>query len=162
MTMAQEASGVRFRDSLSSLSMAIKIVGEQFLEFMARFYTSPVVVQIKNEAGVEEPVPMLGAYLTEPMIVEAKAGSRQPSGPSARLNTLLSLKNAGVPLDIETVYQILEELGSIPSASAALRRIEELMKDPRQKWKLLTAPNGGNQPKKPGSKASRKAGKPAA
>jgi len=160
-TMHQEASGVRFRDSLANLSRAMRTLGSHFLEFMARFYTSPVIVQIKNDAGVPEPVPMLGAYLTDPFVVEAKAGSRQPAGPSARLNTLLNLKNAGVPVDLDTIYGLLEEIGSITSATAAVRRIEELMRDPRQRWKLLGMPEPGqkpNQPKKPGSKRQKKTG----
>src|ERR1700692_1860535 len=105
---------------------------------MARFYTSPIIVQIKNEAGVPEPVPMLGAYLTDPFIVEAKAGSRQPSGPTARLTTLLNLKNAGVPVATEMVYELLEQVGSIPSATQAIRQIEQLImdvkRDPSQGW----------------------------
>lgn len=156
-TMHQEASGVRFRDSLANVSRAMRTLGEHFLEFMARFYTSPVIVQIKNDAGVTEPIPMLGSYLTDPFIVEAKAGSRQPSGPSARLNTLLSLTNAGVPVSLETIYGLLEELGSITSASGALRQVDKLMHDPKQKWKLLgLAPP--QQAKKPNSKRAKKGG----
>jgi hypothetical protein len=161
MTLGQEASGVRFRDALANVSRCMYTLGEQFLELMARFYTSPVIVQIKNEAGVTEPTPMLGAYLTDTFIVEAKAGSRQPSGPSARLNTLLNLKNAGVPVDLETIYGLLEELGSITSASGAIRRIESLMRDPARRWMLLGMPQPGapgNQAKKPGSKRQKKAG----
>jgi hypothetical protein len=159
-TLAQEASGVRFRDALASLSRCMKTLGEQYLELMARFYTSPVIVQIKNDAGVPEPTPMLGAYLTDPFIVEAKAGSRQPSGPSARLQTLLNLKNANVPIDLETIYDLLEELGSITSATGLMRRVELLMKDPAQRWKLagLPQPGGAQKPKKPGSKRSKKQG----
>ena len=156
-TLNQEASGVRFRDALGSLSRAMRGLGSDFLEFMARFYTAPVVVQIKNDAGVSEPTPMLGAYLTDKFIVEAKAGSRQPSGPTARLNTLLNLTNAGVPVDLETIYGLLEELGSIPSATAALRRIEKLKADPSQQWKLLGV-QPPQQPKKTGSKRQRKSG----
>lgn len=156
-TLNQEASGVRFRDALGSVSRAMRGLGEDFLEFMARFYTAPVVVQIKNDAGVSEPTPMLGAYLTDKFIVEAKAGSRQPSGPTARLNTLLNLTNAGVPVDLETIYGLLEELGSIPSATAALRRIEKLKADASQQWKLLGV-QPPQQPKKTGSKRQRKSG----
>jgi hypothetical protein len=165
MTMNQEASGVRFRDSLAFVSRGMKTLGGQFLEFMARFYTSPVIVQIKNNAGVSEPVPMLGAYLTDPYIVEAKAGSRQPSGPTARLTTLLNLKNAGVPVATEMVYDLLEQVGSIPSATQAIRQIETLIRDakrdPSQGWKILgLAPPGQkpNQSKKPGSKQNKKQG----
>jgi len=161
-TLHQEASGVRFRDSLSSISRCMRTLGAHFLELMARYYTSPVIVQIKNDAGIEEPTPMLGAYLTDPFIVEAKAGSRQPSGPSARLNTLMNLKNAGVPMSLNTVFGLLEELGSIPSATSEMRQIELLMKDPSQRWKLLGLPPPGGKPnqqsKKPGSKRARKAG----
>lgn len=167
MTMNQEASGVRFRDSLAFVSRGMKTLGGQFLEFMARFYTSPVIVQIKNNAGVPEPVPMLGAYLTDPYIVEAKAGSRQPSGPSARLTTLLNLKNAGVPVATEMVYDLLEQVGSIPSSTQAIRQIEGLIadaqRDPRQGWKVLGLPpppgqGKPNQSKKPGSRNSKKQG----
>jgi hypothetical protein len=165
MTLNQEASGVRFRDSLSFVSRGMKTLGGQFLEFMARFYTSPVIVQIKNNAGVPEPVPMLGAYLTDPFIVEAKAGSRQPSGPTARLTTLLNLKNAGVPVATEMVYELLEQVGSIPSATQAIRQIEQLImdvkRDPSQGWKVLGLPMPGqkpNQAKKPGSRQSKKQG----
>jgi hypothetical protein len=133
---------------------------------MARFYTSPVIVQVKNSAGVPEPTPMLGAYLTDPFIVEAKAGSRQPSGPSARLNTILNLKGAGVPFTLQAIYSILEELGSIPSASGLMREVETLKRDPSQQWKLLGmppppgAPGQKQQSKKPGSRRSKKAGAP--
>lgn len=158
-TAHQEASGVRFRDALTSISECMMTLGEQFLELMSRFYTAPVIVKVKNAAGVDEPTPMLGAYLTDRFTVEAKAGSRQPSGPTARLTTLLNLKNVGVPIDIETIFNLLEELGSIPSASATLRRIESLMRDPSQRWKLLGLPQpGGQQAKKPGSKRQRKSG----
>jgi hypothetical protein len=161
VTLGQEASGVRFRDSLAQVSRAMRTLGEQFVELMARFYTSPVMVQVKNDAGIQEATPMLGAYLTDTFTVEARAGSRQPSGPTARLNTLMSMKNSGVPMDLETVYGILEELGSIPSATAVLRRVEQLMKDPTQRWKLLGMPPPGQpnqQSKKPGSKRSKKSG----
>lgn len=157
MTLGQEASGVRFRDALADLSRCMQTLGEQYLEIMARFFTSPVIVQIKNDAGIPEPTPMLGAYLTDPLVVEAKAGSRQPAGPSARLNTLLNLKNAGVPMALDTVYGLLEELGSIPSASAALRQIEALMKDPSRRWQLLGLPQPGQQSRKPNSKRGKKA-----
>jgi hypothetical protein len=164
MTLGQEASGVRFRDALASVSRAMHTLGEQYLELMARFYTSPVVVQIKNDAGIPEATPMLGAYLTDPFVVEAKAGSRQPSGPSARLNTLLNLKNAGIPFDLETIYELLEELGAIQSATAAMRRVEQLKADPKQSWKLIGMPQSGGpgqQSRKPGSKRSKKQGKAA-
>ncbi|HEY8311320.1 MAG TPA: hypothetical protein VIG47_12225, partial [Gemmatimonadaceae bacterium] len=48
VTLGQEASGVRFRDALASLSRCMRTLGEHFLEIMARFYTSPVIVQVKN------------------------------------------------------------------------------------------------------------------
>jgi hypothetical protein len=160
MTLGQEASGVRFRDALADLSSCMRTLGEHFLEFMARFYTSPVIVQIKNDAGVEEPVPMLGAYLTDPFVVEAKAGSRQPSGPSARLRTLLDMKNSQIPMPLEVVYNLLEEIGAIPSATAIMREVETLKKDPSQTWKLLGIPMPGQQKpqqsKKPGSKRANK------
>lgn len=158
-TLHQEASGVRFRDALADLGDCVQTLGEQFIELMARFYTAPVIVAVKNEAGVEEPTPMLASYLTEPFVVEAKSGSKQTSGPSARLNTLLNIKNAGVPIDLETIYDLLEELGSISSASATMRRIEQLKMDPRQNWKLLGLPVPGQKPKqqakKPGSRQSK-------
>lgn len=157
MTLGQEASGVRFRDALADISRCMQTLGEQFLELAARFYTSPIIVQIKNDAGITEPTPMLGSYLTDKFVVEAKAGSRQPAGPSARLTTLLNIKNAGVPMPLGTVYDLLEEVGSITSSTATQREIETLMRDPSQRWKLLGLPQPGQQqPKKPGSKRSKK------
>jgi hypothetical protein len=161
MTQGQESSGVRFRDALADLSRCMHTLGEQFLELMARFYTSPVIVKVKNEAGIFEPVPMLGTTLTDPFEVEAKAGSRQPAGPSARLQTLLNLTQAGVPVPLATVYEMLEEIGAIPSATAAMREVEALKADPSKAWQLLgVAPPGGkpNATKKPGSKRQRKQG----
>lgn len=151
-TANQEAAGVGARDALSSISIAMQTLGEQFLEFMARFYTSPVVVQLKNNAGVPEPVPMLGAYLTDPFIVEAKAGSRQPSGPTARLTTIMNMIQAHIPVPLQTVYDLFEEIGSIPSSTGMLREVERLMRDPANKWQLLgLPPPPGQQGKKPGS-----------
>ena len=162
MTMGQEASGVRFRDGLASLQSAMRTLGEQFLELMARFYTQPVMVQIKNDAGVPEATPMLGASLTDPFVVEAKAGSRQPSGPTARLNTIMSLKAANIPFALQSIYDILEEIGAIPSASAAMREVETLKSQgPKSEWKLvgIQPPGKPGQPtKKPGSRRD-KAGK---
>ncbi len=166
MTNQQEASGVRFRDSLAFVSRGMKTLGSHFLEFAARFYTAPVIVQIKNNAGVTEPVPMLGAYITDPFIVEAKAGSKQPSGPSARLQTLMSMAAAGIPVATETIYDLMEQLGSLPSATQAMRQLEQLIadaqRDPRQAWKVKgyqpPGQPGANKPqaKKPGSRQSRK------
>lgn len=155
ITMQQEASGVRFRDALANLQRAMRTLGAHFQEFVARFYTTPVIVQIKNDQGILEPVSFVGAHLSENFSVEAKAGSRQPSGPSARLQTVLSLAGSGVPVDLDTVYGLLEELGSITSGSAMLRRIETYKNDPRQAWKVLglAAPP---QAKKPGSRRSKK------
>jgi hypothetical protein len=148
---------VRFRDALACLSRALQGIGEDFLEFVGRFYTSPVIVQIKNDAGITEPVPMVGTYLTDPLIVEAKAGSRQPSGPNARLQTLVSLKSAGVPLPLTTVFRILEELGTIPSASGTMRELEEMLRVPGQQWKVLGFPGQPQQQaKKPGSRRQKK------
>jgi hypothetical protein len=160
-TIHQEASGVRFRDSLADVSRAMRTLGEHFLEFTARFQTAPIMVQVKNDAGVTEPTPLVGSDLTDTYMVEAKAGSRQASGPTQRLTTLMQMKSAGVPIDLETIYQLLEELGSVPSASAALRRIRKLYNDPVNKWELLLPPPpqakaGGQQAKKAGSKASKK------
>ncbi len=154
-TMHQEASGVRFRDAHANLSRAMRTLGKHFLEFMARFYTAPVLVQIKNDQGIPEPVPMLAAYLTDKFSVEAKAGSRQPSGPTARLQTLLNLTQAGVPVDLDTILGLLEELGSITSATGTMRRIEAYKNDPAQQWKLLGL-GTQQQAKKPGSKRQRK------
>ena len=157
MTMGQEASGVRFRDALANLSQAMRTLGAQYLELMARFYTAPVMVQVKNDAGVEEATPMLGAYLTDPFVVEAKAGSRQTSGPSARLNTLMTMKNANVPFALQTVYDLLEELGAIPSASAAMREVETLKaQGPAVAWKLVGFAPPGQPGKKPGSRRDKK------
>jgi hypothetical protein len=161
-TIHQEASGVRFRDSLADVSRAMRTLGEQYLEFMARFQTAPLMVQIKNDAGVMEPVALVGSSLTDPLIVEAKAGSRQASGPTQRLTTILQLKAVGVPFPTEMIYGVMEELGAIPSASAATRQVEKLMQEIRQNptaaWKLQGLPQPGKpqQAKKPGSKASKK------
>ena len=157
MTMGQEASGVRFRDALASLSQCMRTLGAQFLELMARYYTAPVMVQIKNNAGVPEQTPMLGAYLTDPFIVEAKAGSRQPSGPTARLNTIMQLKNANIPFALQQVYELLEEIGAIPSASSAMREVETLkMQGPAAAWKLIGVLPPGQPGKKPGSRRDKK------
>ena len=157
MTMGQEASGVRFRDALASLSQCMRTLGAQFLELMARYYTAPVMVQIKNNAGVPEQTPMLGAYLTDPFIVEAKAGSRQPSGPTARLNTIMQLKNANIPFALQQVYELLEEIGAIPSASSAMREVETLkMQGPAAAWKLIGIAPPGQPGKKPGSRRDKK------
>lgn len=163
-TLHQEASGVRGQDAQDNVGACMHGLGEDFLEFMARFFTTPVIVQVKNDAGVPEPTPMLGAYLTDPFIVEAKAGSRQPKGPSQRLTTLLQMKQAGIPVLTETVYDVLEEVGAIPSATQAIREIEkamlELRTNPGAAWKILglPPPPGQNQgkAKKTGGKAPSK------
>lgn len=162
MTMGQEASGVRFRDSLASLSQCMRTLGQQFLELMARFYTSPVMVQIKDNAGVPIQTPMLGAYLTEPMVVEAKAGSRQPSTPTARLTSMLNLKQAGIPFALQTIFDVCEEIGVIPSADAAMREVESLKaQGAEQAWKIVglaPPPKPGKDTKSPGSRRSKKSG----
>ena len=150
-TMRQEASGVRPQDAQANVAECMRGLGEDFLEFMARFYTTPVIVQVKNNAGVFEPTPMLGAYLTDPFITEARAGSRQPKGPTQQLTTLLQMKQAGIPVLVETVYDRLEEVGAIPSATQAMRDIEKVMMkiDPTGRWKVLglPPPPGQNQGK---------------
>jgi hypothetical protein len=162
MTMGQEASGVRFRDSLASLSQCMRTLGAQFLELMARFYTSPVMVQVKNNAGVPTATPMLGAYLTEPMVVEAKAGSRQPSTPTARLTSMLNLKQAGIPFSLQTIFDVCEEIGVIPSADAAMREVEQIKAmGPNEAWRVVGLPQPGapgKDSKKPGSRRSKKSG----
>jgi hypothetical protein len=99
---------------------------------------------------------MLGAYLTDPFVVEAKAGSRQPSGPTARLNTILNLKNAGVPFPLEAVYGLLEELGAITSSTGTMRQVETLKADPSRQWQILGIQPPGQQPKKPNSKRGKR------
>lgn len=167
-TMHQEASGVRPRDNLASLSRGMRTLGAQYLEFLARFQTAPMMVQVKNDAGVFEPMPLVGSDLTDKMGVEAKAGSKQASGPTQRLTTLMQMKAAGVPVPTELIYQTMEELGSVASASSIIRTIEKLMmeikRDPSAAWKLLGLPPPGGAPgnkgkgqtTKPGSKNNRK------
>lgn len=165
MTMHQEASGVRFRYALGSVSRCMRTLGMQFLKLVERFYNEPVMVEVINAAsgGTREAVPFIGTYLTEPFIVEAKAGARQPNSPSARLNTIINLKNAGIPFSVDTVYALLEEIGSLPSASAAMRLVETQKNDPVQAWKVLgLPPPPGTQAKKPGSRQSKKQGGAAA
>ena len=73
--------------------------------------------------------------------------------------------DAGVPVALDTVYALLEEIGSVPSASAAMRHVEELARDPSRRWQLLGLPQPGEKPnasKKPGSKRNRKSGGAAA
>lgn len=160
MTMHQEASGVRFRDANSNIARAMKTLGEHYLCFAARFVKEPIMLELKDSVGIPQEIPFVGTYLTDNLLVEAKAGSQQPSSPTQRLQTILNLKNAGVPFDVDTIYEILEEIGTIPSATATVRRIEKLMADESQKWKLvgLPPPPGSKPNKTAGSKNSRKGG----
>jgi hypothetical protein len=156
MTMQQENAGVRFRDAAHNVEYAMQVLGEQFLQMMSRFYTTPELISIKDANGNDEPVSVLGTHFDMPLRVEAKPGSAQPS-PTARLNMLLNLLNNPKPVvDVTEIWSVLQELGVITSASALERRIERDMKNPDRSWRI-TMPNtdGGKQPKKPNSKRQR-------
>lgn len=158
ISMQQDAAGVRFRAALHDVQQALVILGQQFLEFMATFYTSPVLIQLKTDAGVIEATPLLGSHLTAPLRVEAKAGSMMPNSPSARLNAMLALLGSGKPLvDLPTVWALLQEVGAIDSASGLQRRIEKEIANPATRWLVpgFMVP-GAPTPKKPNSRRSKK------
>jgi hypothetical protein len=133
VSMYQEAAGVRFNDSLHRIEAAMVILGTQFLELMTRFYTTPHLVQLKNDAGVVESVPLLGSYFTAPLKVEAKPGSARTS--SQKYNLLLGLLNSGKPIiDIPEMWSQLQEMGLIASATQMERRIFDNLKNPSKNW----------------------------
>ena len=156
VSMYQEAAGVRFNDSLHRIEDASVTIGEQFLELMSRFYTTPRIVQIKNEAAqVPEPIPFIGAMFVAPLKVEAKPGSSRT--PTQRFNMLLNMLNSGKLLvDLPEVWKQEQDMGLIDSATAMERRISKNMGNPSTAW-LVTGqiPGAGpnaSTPKKGGSK----------
>lgn len=143
VSMYQEAAGVRFNDALHRIEQAMVKLGQQFLELMTRFYTTPHMVQLKNDAGVVDSIPLLGSYFTSPLRVEAKPGSSRT--PTQKLNGLLNLLNTGKPLiDMPEVWRQLAEAGLIDSATAMEKRIFENIKDPSKNW-LITGQVPGMQ-----------------
>lgn len=156
VSMYQEAAGVRFNDSQHRIEEAMTKLGEQFLELVTRYYTTPHLIQLKNDAGVMEGIPLLGSYFSAPLRVEAKPGSTRT--PSQKFNLLLGLLNSGKMLiTMPDVWKQLQELSLIDSASATERRIMEAMKDPSKLWMVTGQPPGqdpnkGSTPKKPNSK----------
>lgn len=158
VSMYQEAAGVRFNDALHRIEEAMVKLGEQFLELMTRYYTTPHLVQLKNDAGVMDSIPLLGSYFTAPLRVESKPGSSRT--PSQKFNMALNLLSTGRTLvTMPDILKQLQELGLIDSASATERRIMEALKnpgDPTKSWlvtgQLPGQTNPGSTPKKPGSK----------
>jgi len=158
VSMQQEAAGVRFKDALHNIDRAMVTLGSQFKELVSRFYTTPVLVQLKNDAGVNEAIPLLGSHLSMPLRVESKPGSMMPNSPTARLSTLLNLTATGKPIvDLPEVWALLQEIGVINSASGIERRIKKEMANPADSWMVFGLPAPGGPPqRKPGSKRSRK------
>jgi hypothetical protein len=155
VSMYQEAAGVRFNDALHRIEGAMVTLGTQFLELMTRFYTTPHLVQLKNDAGVMEAVPLLGSHFTAPLKVEAKPGSNRTS--TQKFNSLMNLLGSGKALiDLPEVWRQLQEMGLIASATALERRMWDNLKDPSRNWLITGQIPGqaaaGSTPKKPGSK----------
>lgn len=156
LTMQQEAAGVRFRAAMHNLELANQMLGWQFLQLMKRFFRTPQLIQIRNMNGSIEAVSFLGTHFDEPLRVESKPGSAQPS-PTARLNMLLNLLDKPKPIvDLTEVWQALQEMGVIASASALERRIVQEMHDPLNSWRVsMPMPGNQKQSKKPDSKRGR-------
>jgi hypothetical protein len=156
--MMQEASGVGFRDAQRSLKTAMMTLGRQFQEFVERFYTEPQLVEIKNQIGQKESVPLIGSHLSETYAVEAKPGSMMSATPTARLNTMLNLLGSGQPLvDLPEVWALLASVGAIDSATELENRIMKERRDPNLQWLVPGAtpqPKKGS-PKKPNSKRAK-------
>jgi hypothetical protein len=157
--MMQEASGVRFRDAQHSLKSGMQRLGQQFQELVERFYTEPILVEIKNELGQKEAIPLIGSHLSETYRVEAKPGSMASTSPTARLNTIMNLIGSGQPIvDLPMVWALLAEVGFIDSATAVERRIAKERADPRTMWLVpgaAPAPPKGGKTKKPNSKRAK-------
>jgi hypothetical protein len=155
----QEAGSVDARDAQRSIKHAMLKLGQQFQEFVERFYTEPQLFEIKNEMGQKEAIPLLGSHLTEQYHVDAKPGSMLSSTPTARLNTAMNLIATGMPLtDLIEIWQLQEEVGLIKSAKELEARITRERKDPNTMWLVpgaMPKPGGGKQAKKPNSKRSR-------
>lgn len=160
VSMYQEAAGVRFRDALHDLEAAFTQMGTQFMGLVGQFYTSPKMVKIKSEAGIDEPVSFLGTDLSAPMFVKASAGSAMPQSPSARLQFMMQLLNSPKPIvDLPEVWSLLQEVGLIDSATALEKRIHKEMNSPTEQWKVMPPPGAKPAPKgkQPGSTRSRSA-----
>lgn len=157
LTMQQEAAGVRFRAAMHNLELANQMLGWQFLQLMRRFFRTPQLVQIRNQNGSIESVSFMGTHFDQPLRVESKPGSAQPS-PTARLNMLLNLLDKPKPIvDLTEIWQALQEMGVIASASALERRIVNDITNPANNWRVAMPPQPGQrqQSKKPDSKRSR-------
>jgi hypothetical protein len=156
--MQQEQSSVSFRDSLRSIKRGLTILGEQFQEFVERFYTEPELVEIKNEMGEKEPVPLVGSHLTDEFHVEAKPGSLMSATPTARLTTAMNVIQSGIQgMDLVEFWQLLEEVGAIRSAKELEARITLERSSPATRWLVPGAepkPQKGSA-KKPNSKRSK-------
>jgi hypothetical protein len=164
VSMYQEAAGVRFRDALHDLETALVEIGYQYAGLVAQFVTGPQMVNIKDDAGVDQPTFFQGIDIHAPIKVQAKAGSAMPQSPSARLDKMLELLNSPKPIvDLPEVWALLQEVGFIESASALEHRITKEKNSPTESWKVMPpAPppgakkNGGqNKGKQSGSTRSR-------
>jgi hypothetical protein len=156
--MNQEASSVSFRDAQRSLKAGMQRLGQQFQEFVERFYTEPQIVEIKNAYGHKEMVPLLGSHLSETYRVDAKPGSMMSATPTARLNTMLNLLGSGQPIvDLPEIWKLLAAVGAIESAPELERRISKERKDPNLMWLVpgaMPKPQKGSA-KKPNSKRAK-------
>ena len=159
--MQNEQSSVPFRDAQRSLKRAMTLLGAQFQEFVERFYTEPELVEITDEMGQKQAVPLLGGHLTEQFHVEAKPGSLMSSTPTARLTTAMNLIQTGQPLiDLIELWKLLEEVGAITSAKELEQRITKERANPNTMWLVPGAqpkPQKGGGARKPNSKRSKNA-----
>lgn len=166
VSMYQEAAGIRFRDAHHSVERAIQRLGMQFKGIVGQFYNTPRIARIKNAAGVEEPVVFFGSSVNTPMTMDVKAGSMLPTSPGARLQYMMTLLNQQKPvIDLKEVWNLLQEVGLIESATALERRITKELgakTEGNDTWKVLgIAPppkpgqQKGMQSKKPGSSNSK-------
>lgn len=160
VSMYQEAAGVRFNDALHGIERAMVTLGGQFLKMMVRNYTTTRIVQIKVAQDIPQAIPYLGSYFVVPLKIEAKPGSSRT--PTARFNMIMNLLNSGKPLvDMVEVWEALQELNVVSSASALEQRIKKFLSDPSTQW-LVTGMLPGmmpskSTPKKTGSKRAAKA-----
>ena len=155
--MYQDQAAVSFRDALGSIQRADVKLGKQFLMLVSRYFTTPHLVSLKSDAGVNEEIPFLGTHFTTPMRVQAKVGNSMPNSPTARLNMALNMLQSGVPVvDLPEIWGLLEEVGYINSASALERRIEKEMADPKQAWKVPGRPGAQTNTKPKAKKANGK------
>jgi hypothetical protein len=147
--LLQEQSSVSFRDAQRGIKNAMVKLGQHFQEFTERFMTEPVLLEIKNEIGDKEIVPLIGSHLSETFHVEAKPGSMMSSTPTARLNSMMNLVGSGLPLvDLHEIWNLLQAVGMIDSAKELERRITRERADPKLQWLV---PGAQPQQKKPGS-----------